>query len=112
MLNFIKDLFSRHSFNINPKYSIGDICSWTSLVSPIVKIINYSFYYDKYNDKEIIYYEIVDINTGDMYADVEEHSLKLLAYFSEYIDTLSPYEQEKEINNYISKYESYDEFWF
>lgn len=92
MKRFIGLVFSlffghRHQFSIINKYHIGDICSWNfNNVQHIIRLINWSKYYDKDTNTESILYEGVDINNHKIFADIDESELNLLAFNDEIVE--------------------------
>lgn len=91
MLNFLKSLFDKHQFSIEPKFHEGDICMWAGA---IVQITNCFYNYDKDTQKESVLYKVTDIYRHIDYYDVEEKYLNLLATNDEMMENISPYELE------------------
>ena len=98
MLNFLKSLFARHQFSIEPKFHEGDICMWPGNIDgcddAVVQITNWFRDYDKDTQKESVLYEFTDIYRHIDYSGVEEKYLNLLATNDEMMENVSPYELE------------------
>jgi len=98
MLNFLKSLFARHQFSIEPKFHEGDICMWPGDIDgcddAVVQITNWFRDYDKDTQKESVLYEFTDIYRHIDYSGVEEKYLNLLATNDEMMENVSPYELE------------------
>ncbi len=98
MLNFLKSLFARHQFSIEPKFHEGDICMWPGDIDgcddAVVQITNWFRDYDKDTQKESVLYEFTDIYRDIDYSGVEEKYLNLLATNDEMMENVSPYELE------------------
>ena len=98
MLNFLKSLFAKHQFSIEPKFHKGDICMWAGAIDgcddAIVQITNCFYNYDKDTQKESVLYKVTDIYRHIDYYDVEEKYLNLLATNDEMMENISPYELE------------------
>ena len=103
MLNFLKSLFARHQFSIEPKFHEGDICMWPGDIDgcddAVVEITNWFRDYDKDTQKESILYEFTDIYRHIDYCGVEEKYLNLLATNDEMMENVSPYELEMAYRN-------------
>ena len=98
MLNFLKSLFTRHQFSVEPKFHEGDICMWPGDIDgcddAVVQITNWFRDYDKDTQKESVLYEFTDIYRHIDYSGVEEKYLNLLATNDEMMENVSPYELE------------------
>lgn len=96
MRKFFQLIFGRHVFTIMNRYNEGDIVFWPSLVDsmvePILRITNWTRYYDKETGEEKVYYNGIDINNGREWADIDEKELQLLAYADEIRESISPAE--------------------
>ena len=98
IFNFI---FGIHNFSIINKYNIGDICFWPApvdcMVEPTIRITQWSKYYDKNHNKEIVLYDGVDIHNSTEYAEINEDELQILAYADEIFESTNQL-TEKETN--------------
>ena len=103
MLKFLKSLFAKYQFSVEPKFHEGDICMLPGDIDgcddAVVEITNWFRDYDKYTQKEIILYEFTDIYRDIDYCGVEEKYLNLLATNDEMMENVSPYELEMTYRN-------------
>lgn len=98
MLNFLKSLFARHQFSIEPKFHEGDVCLWPGPIDgcddAVVEITDWCKDYDLETDEELILYDFTDIYRHIDYSGVKEKELQLLAFNEEIMENISPYTLE------------------